>query len=305
MKKVIIIIFFIPLILFSVNQIMIKPSIIPSMFDFSMSNIIYSDINNPGVSFLNKTYSYIGSWDVRIPSSNPFGVLKHYYRYTSPMFTWSDDKKNIITRVDDSNPTGAGYPVIIDQNNKIEFCPESKSVFGYHRAWLKNDKSLITNTKINNKDAVVRFDMENCEIIDTLYEGGDLEAIEEADISSEGWLIISRHSMDKNTDEIIISDSNGSIYDIFPGVYPSFSKDEKSIVYTDYDKGIYLYQINSKTKGLIAESGVWSDSIATLSEDGKIVFYNGVIDGRNKIIMVDIDTSLLKQIADGLYPNYR
>lgn len=304
MKKwIIIIIGIICCVYIIIDALIIIPKAEPPSISFNNSRIVYSLLPH-GFSILNNDFEIIGFWKLRIPLNTY--IIKTYAGYITPYFTWSMDGQKLVARVSDSSPEG-GYPVVIDKNGNIEYCPERKSYWGNHRTWMILDNIILTDAHIDH-DSIILFDIKKCKLTKILYETTDGKTIADETLSKTNMLAFELYRIGEGAgdNELVILNPDGTTYmSIKGGLNPSWSKDGSLLVYTDLVKGIVIYNTQNHSFNEITNLGVDWYTMTSISDDNRYLIYNGFIDKKMMLILVDLDTNEQRLLVAGYYPNWR
>jgi hypothetical protein len=283
-----------------VNTFIIVPKVIPDTFPALNSQIVYGDSSH-GISIIDGNNNFLGFWELRIPIYDPF-IIKRYAGYITPYFTWSRDGQRIVFRVSNSSPEG-GYPGVIDLQGNIQYCPMG-SIWGNGRAWLVEDNIILSDAYID-KESIILFDIGKCKLVKILHEEPSGIIIADVAISKENILAFERYHIGEGSELVVLNPDGTTNISIKGGLNPSWSKDGALLIYTDLEKGIVIYDMHSNTQSVITDSGVDWDTMTSLSDDNRYMVYNGFINNKMMLVLVDIETNEQRLLAEGYYPNWR
>lgn len=242
--------------------------------------------------------------------------------------TWSPDGDYIAYRTEAIaassyfSPQRAG--VVSKSGEKLGECREWEWDFG--RVWMTNEHQLLMPVHLaeeNNRGRVILADVHSCATLSTLYQAAnddDSEIIDNATLSSQGWLAISRllFQTDKPTlAEILVLAPDANIERVVGhGLAPAWSRDGEWLVYTALD-GIYIVRKDGTQMRRVVDIDAttnretllpWSDglSIASWSPDGKWLVYDRLTPDGRGIFKVDLSSGEESLIfMGGIYPHWR
>ena len=216
------------------------------------------------------------------------------------------DGQSIVGRVSDSSPVG-GYPVVIHQNGDIDTCPVSKSYWGNYRAWMVMDNLILTDTFIDT-EAVILYDMKKCSLSQILYTAGEDSTIEDPVLSQNGYLAFEQYKIgrDFSENELIVLNPDGTQgVSILGGKNPIWSKNGNLLIYIDKNGNIVSHNIENDKISVLSIMGVAWDTMTSISDDEQYLIYNGVVDEKMTLVLLDLNTLDYQLLGEGYYPNWR
>ncbi len=281
-----------------------KPRIVSDSGFLPKKDILFYFIEEETYGFINKDGSGFELIELKIPFSGWLPVTT-YIDCDSHLATWSRDGNWLTSRVSPYTPTG-GTPVMISNEGVFLQCDES-ALWGSGRLWVIDEWNVITRLYGEGEDRVSIIDMQTCEEVNTLYQvnGGQVESIREAALSSQGWLAIGRWIGEH--EEILIIDPLGHERSIIlRGQYPSWSPDGNLLAYTVDEDGIYISSFDGSNPKKLLDITIGEPSPTSWSPDGKWITYHRFSQGTNNIYIMEIDSrEEIEILKGGLYPNWR
>jgi Tol biopolymer transport system component len=153
-------------------------------------------------------------------------------------------------------------------------------------------------------DRVLTLDMETCSELSTLYIAQLDEGIQEATLSSQGWLAVSRGVKDKGVEIVVLNQEGIQEIVLTNGRWPAWSPDGEWLVYTIFDDGLYIIRKDGLEKQKVVENP--RIGLSSWSPDGKWLVYTRPDEGEGTIFKMNIDTGEeIKLFRGGAYPNWR
>jgi WD40 repeat protein len=220
--------------------------------------------------------------------------------------TWSPDGQYLAASIGRYH-RGAGHPLLISAHGDLLPCIDNEtSPWSSGRSWVLSGTTLLTVDTLPDQepDRVLTLDMETCSELSTLYIAQPDEGIEEATLSSQGWLAISRGVKDQGTEIVVLNPEGMQELVLSDGRWPAWSPDGEWLVYTIFDDGLYIVRKDGLEKRKVVENP--RVSLASWSPDGKWLAYTRPDEGEGAIFKISIDTGEeIKLFGGGAYPNWR
>jgi len=166
----------------------------------------------------------------------------------SGWITWGPDGRSLAGSIG-RYYTGAGVPFVITADGSLQFCPDGddSTPFSSARSWIVGGSTILTIDEYPSEDPdrVLLMNMATCIVQEVLYEQGPNEGIEEAALSSDGWLAIAVGRRDPLTGEtsrwIALIDPQGAeVAAVADGRWPAWSRDGEWLVYTVNEDGLHI-----------------------------------------------------------------
>jgi hypothetical protein len=196
---------------------------------------------------------------------------------------------------------GQGYPLIIEQNGKIKYCGEKKSIIARNRILALNESTLmaISISEQENHGVLVLYNMNTCQITQEIYIPDAGMSLEEFSYSKTAPLALELHS--EQGTEINLIRFDGEQVMTIPGASdPSWSKDGQKLAYKNERGGLCVLDFaNNGTFCLLSIKLVGPIS---WSPDGKRVVYENE---NGEIEVLNLETREKTQIGQGNWPDWR
>lgn len=293
-----------------------NPKLLPLNSKLPTTEIIFTPLDEktmpiPWIGFINPDGTGLEMRSYKVPIHLFMDAIpvKVYKQSLGRIFTWSLDGESIggISLVGSTNRQG--YPVVLQMDGSISYCDPKKSIISQDRIVVLsiNDVMAIEIFLDSEKQQLVIFNMETCQIDKTLYIPQGNETLKNFSFSNNHWLALEFGSSlywqrnPQNTDFIgirIYDPAMNIVNEIKNAMLPSLSADGKRIAYINELGEVCvaeLDKLNAKCAG-IAQSGIsWT------SDQQGLVYSNS----NDNIILQNIVSREEKIIGYGYSPNWR
>ncbi|HMD88068.1 MAG TPA: hypothetical protein VKF38_02795 [Anaerolineaceae bacterium] len=212
--------------------------------------------------------------------------------------SWSVDGKylGVITNVYHGD---YGYPILISQNGSIISCPNAPITASKFRAI--HDETIL---EVKEYSEVILYDLARCQQLQTLLdiskETTDDTTIDDADLSSQGWLAVDLWGQSEKKDRIQIYSPDHKEYNINDGNGIAWSKDGEWLAYVDSKMVLYIAQKDGSNPQKL-DTGV--APTLSWSPDGKWIVY--AYRYNDNIYKINVATKETYKIAEGTDPDWR
>lgn len=238
--------------------------------------------------------------DVRFPVG--VGFMSNPIKRTARILynpIWSDKGEYLGLLINDFPAPDHGYPVIISTDGQFYFCGRNSPSTPYRFQITEGTNILISDFN-DAHNRIILYDMKECQVTEILYEAHDDEILQEAYLSSQGWLVVSaRESSNDRLDIYAEGKKLVTTLKLKTGEM-SWSKDGERlalIIHEDPLKGLYVMKKDGTDLRRITDA----DSSPSWSPDGKWVIF----DRKRQIIKVNVLTGEEIILGNGFHPNWR
>jgi hypothetical protein len=307
-KKIIIVLFIICLILalFLLIYYSLVPRWVPVGSGIPDKEILYCPENSSGTEGNMVFVSSEGTGSVTrtalIPANVVGGVAPIYGLVKNcANAAWGLDGETVGEILPVWGFNGQGYPLIIEQNGKIKYCGEKKSIIARNRILVLNGSVLmaISISEQENQGVLVLYDMETCQITQEIYTPGVGMLLEDFSYSKAAPLALELHS-EQETEINLISSDGKQVMTIPRASDPSWSKDGQKLAYKNEQGGLCVLDFkNNGTSCLLSIKTIGSIS---WSPDGNQVVYENE---NGDIEVLNLETRERVQIEQGNWPDWR
>jgi len=271
-----------------------------------------------------------------IPENTPLGFIRSdgtglITRTVAPglytiMPTWSPDGEHIAFRTNSLSTGSYLSPnrprVISHEGHPLGMCQEWEDSHG--RIWVTAEGKLLLSLELaeERRGCIVLADFHSCEVLAELFEASstvDVELLDSATLSIQGWLAVSRiikQELPAKAEILVIDPVSHEIQVVGNGLAPAWSQDGEWLAYTALD-GIYIVRRDGTRSRKLVEldsrrendAGLgWSDSLPTpsWSPDGKWLVYHRLTSTGPFIYKVSVESGIEIEIFEGgMYPDWR
>jgi hypothetical protein len=260
------------------------------------------------LGFVNSNASGYVTREVSISEGLPGEILPLGGRILTNWFTWSPDGKSLAGKIGNTIAP-SGIPFIISETGEATACSQTEELpYGPGRPWVMAGTTVLTVSYSPSSLSydVKSMDVRTCRELGTLYSGAQGEAIQEAVLSSKGWLAIERWVGSGPKEILVMNTQSEQVAIMAEGQSPSWSRDGERVAFAVSSDGIYI--ANKDGSSIIKVVDDPTADYPSWSPDALWLAYQRVnpSGGGTGIAKVNLNTYETEQLAaSGFYPSWR
>ena len=273
----------------------------PNMDSFDDKEIVFRDVSEPLFYLADEKGTRSGPYRIYVNSIDELGN-QVYISGTSNPITWGPDGRYLVMI---SAPYAVyGSPILLSEDGSIINCLEDNLPVTEHRAWLVEDKKVVSVDISSRPNRVLIYDFDTCKVDKILYQGAEDEWLYEATLSSKGWLAIALSTF--NGLEIRIIDPEGNDFSIAEGETPAWSRDGEYLAYVIDQRGLFYSNKMGQDSTLVQEGVDSYLGYPSWSFDGDWIMF-GEHNNGERVISIKNPISLEKKIIikHAIYASWR